>query len=76
MSEQKPSIGRIVHFVLPEGHQNGGQHRPAIVMATDGDSVILHVFHLRNEPESFYNRVAQQDQERKAPGTWHWPERE
>ena len=46
-TQQIPSIGRIVHFVLADG-QNSGQHRPAIVLRcwgdTPGASVNLLVF--------------------------------
>ena len=27
-----PSVGRIVHFVLPEHHRNAGEHRPAMIV--------------------------------------------
>jgi hypothetical protein len=30
-AQQIPSIGRIVHYVLPEGHRKG-EHRPAIIV--------------------------------------------
>lgn len=32
-----PSIGRIVHYVLPEGHKNKGGHRAATITAVYGD---------------------------------------
>ena len=32
-----PSIGRIVHYVLPEGHKNKGGHRAAMTTAVYGD---------------------------------------
>lgn len=31
MSQQQPSIGRIVHYVLPAGSVYEGEHRPAIL---------------------------------------------
>lgn len=33
-----PSIGRIVHYVLPEGHKNKGGHRAAQITAVYGDA--------------------------------------
>ena len=73
-----PFIGRIVHFVLPNG-----EHRPAI---------IVRVWDSASSPESYVNlqvftdsdndglqntmwRISvRQDVENMAPGTWHWPE--
>ena len=34
-----PSIGRIVHIVLPEGHRNKGGHRAAIITAVYQDKL-------------------------------------
>lgn len=101
----KPSIGRIVHYVLADG-----QHRAATVTnAFGGDRANLTVhLDLMNDVEvekeaggpsvrrvvaknnlhpknmgsqDFFLGVlavgsAPQDEETKAPGTWHWPERE
>ena len=43
-----PTIGRTVLYVLPEGHNNPGQLRPAVVVQTWADTpdaaVNLHVF--------------------------------
>lgn len=33
-----PSIGRIVHYVLAEGHKNKGGHRAAMISAVYGDA--------------------------------------
>lgn len=82
MAEQKPSIGRIVHFVY------GGQHVPAIITdpafqdhGIDGKSEVrilqaLTVFLPNAGP---FTTVAAHEDE-VAPGTWnnttwHWPER-
>ena len=32
MPEQVPSVGRIVHFVLPESSRYAGEHRPAVIV--------------------------------------------
>jgi hypothetical protein len=81
----KPTIGRIVHFVLPNG-----QHRPGIVVHNwpgndpPGGLVQLQVF-TDSDADGRYNdqlpavswrTSIKQDEETMAPGTWHWPERE
>lgn len=75
-----PSIGRIVHYVI----QNG-QHRAAVVVnywPNDDQRANLTVFvDQMNDKEFAPNGnlavgSAKQDEETKAPGTWHWPERE
>lgn len=72
----KPSIGRIVHLVLPNG-----QHRPAIITNCwpGTDRVNLTVFfdaandHSINRVE---NTASTPYSEAGEPDTWHWPERE
>ncbi len=80
----KPTVGRIVHYVLDRG-RGKGEHRPAIVV---NDWAGLHeVIQLQvltdgtNDGDEFATGIAwrtsvHQDEEKKAPGTWHWPERE
>lgn len=91
--EQKPSSGRVVHYVLPKTI-NGiemtdyavGQHRPAFVVRTwpDMPLINLQVF-LDGGNDAPHGHViggqlwatsVRQDETTKAPGTWHWPERE
>lgn len=79
MSEQKPSIGRIVHYVL-----DSGRHLPAIITdvqnnGKESSSVNLYIFWDANVPKRYdlergavecqYNDTGVQ------PQTWHWPER-
>ena len=71
MSEQTPSIGRVVHFVF------GDRHVPAIITAaayaTDVHGVpmdMLTVFPPGEHP--FYDLTGHSEQH--LPGTWHWPE--
>lgn len=85
MSEQKPSIGRVVHYVLNEG-RNAGEHRPAFVVKVWGDQpdslVQLQVFTDSNPasdsndclPQVLWKTSVKLDAD-AAPGTWHWPER-
>ena len=74
----KSSIGRIVHYVLPNG-----QHRPAIIVNCwpGSDRVNLTVFpdlandHGTNRVESAAS-ARLDESTAPEPGTWHWPERE
>ena len=79
----EPSVGRTVHYVDPGGKgrraKATGLHRAAVVAEVlDGgpgvgiDSITLCV--LSPLGLHFVDRVAQ-DEDRKVPGTWHWPER-
>ncbi len=59
--DQKPSIGRIVHYVLKEG-RSAGSHRAAIVVDSFGDGVPhanLQVFldHGNDEGSEFTQHV-------------------
>lgn len=81
MSEQKPSVGRVVHYVAygtPGGEFPAGVCRAAVITevndpdsATPSGAVGLCVL---NPTGLFFNRGIQYSAESK-PGTWHWPER-
>lgn len=81
MAEQVPSIGRVVHYVLPDG-PHAGEHRPAfIVQVWTGDYLNLVVFvdGTNDGPQLagcvLWATSVQQDQgDTPAPRTWHWPE--
>jgi hypothetical protein len=73
-----PSIGRIVHFVLPSG-----QHRPAIIVRVWGekpteDSLVnLQVFSDGTNDKlkgTEWRTSVHQAEANKKPGTWHAPE--
>jgi hypothetical protein len=84
-----PSIGRIVHYVLDSGPSQG-QHRPAIVVETfpavsagnpPAEDAILQLNVFTDGPNDgsrgpvlWRSRISR-DEERKAPGTWHEPEK-
>ena len=80
----KPSIGRIVHYVAygtPGGEFPAGVCRAAVVtevglpLAGDASNDDGYVgLCVLNPTGQFFNRGLKQD-EGKAPGTWHWPER-
>ncbi len=75
------SVGRIVHYVLPDGH-NAGDHRPAIIVRVwSPECVQLQVFTDGTNDGAGYgagidwrSSVARDDSALKR-GSWHWPER-
>jgi hypothetical protein len=79
---QKPSIGRIVHYVLTSGPSKG-EHRPGIIVRVWSDDLVqLQVFTDNNAQNGFYNdqlpcplwATSVKYDESNAEGTWHWPE--
>lgn len=81
----KPSIGRIVHYVLTQG-PNKGAHRPAIIVHVwpDSEDVGLQIFtnsdtdgiHGDEHWPIEWEPVVSKDETAERVGTWHWPERE
>jgi hypothetical protein len=76
----KPSVGRIVHYVSygTPGGEYGQQCRAAIVTEVHGptpvsphEEVSLAVM---NPTGMFFNQYVRQS-DQHAGGTWHWPER-
>lgn len=77
-----PSIGRTVHFVMPNG-----DHRPAIIVRVwDHTAVQLQVFvdgsndaglvHATELGQlTVWRTSVHQDADELKPGTWHAPER-
>lgn len=77
--EQKPSVGRIVHYVAygtPGGEFPAGACRAAIVteIDPDGDGTTVGVCVL-NPSGQFFNRGIAHNEVTKRGGSWHWPER-
>lgn len=80
MPEQKPSVGRTVHYVSygTPGGEYTPECRAAIVTAlpnpyyADQGALALCVL---NPTGMFFNSGIEHDEQRKAGGTWHWPER-
>ncbi len=85
-TQQKPSVGRVVHFVLPDGPRKG-EDRPAdIVRLPDdkfgADSNIVNLLVKtdgRHDGTPYHNGVYHAERvhhsETREPGTWHWPQR-
>lgn len=81
MADQKPSIGRIVHFVLPAMRSGPARHRPAVITMVYSDTCVnLRILFDANDPEIYGEREDRRKSvvldERGEPHTWHWPERE
>jgi hypothetical protein len=80
------TVGRMVHYVLPEG-RSLGEHRPAIVVRVWKDipsypegTVNLQVFtdgsnDGRDHAAGIVWRTSVHYSEGKEPGTWHWIEK-
>jgi hypothetical protein len=83
MPEQRPSVGRAVHYVAygtPGGEFPAGVCRAATVTEVYNDSPITGEVRekvsvcVMNPTGLFFNQGIPYDPQ-KAPGTWHWPER-
>jgi hypothetical protein len=85
MAEQIPSVGGVVHYVLPDG-RSAGEHRPAIIVRVwdspphSRSYVQLQVFVDGTNDYPDYNgavwatSVQADFGDTPAPRTWHWPE--
>lgn len=79
----KPTIGRIVHYVLPDG-LNAMAHRPAIITDVREDGTVdMQVFTTGDGsgvgdglPGVFRQAAVRADEKDRMAGTWHWPERD
>lgn len=79
MAEQVPSIGCVVHYVLPDGCYPG-EHRPAFIVKVWSDAQInLQVFvDGTNDCPDYNGSVWATSVHFDPTGTelrsWHWPE--
>ena len=84
---QVPSIGRVVHFVLPDSSRYAGEHRPAVIVKVwDADPkpnsmVQLQVFTDGSNDGELYKSglfwatsVHYADPSENKGYSWHWPE--
>jgi hypothetical protein len=76
MPEQKPTVGRIVHYVLDHDENGKCACLPAIITKVDSvnQKVCLTYFPVHELPQ-FDQRVPQ-DETKQNDYSWHWPERE
>lgn len=71
----RPSIGRIVHYMslgTPKGEFLPACRAAIVTEVDDDDTVGLCVL---NPTGIFLNQHLAHDEDTKAGGTWHWPER-
>lgn len=81
MNNQKPSVGRIVHYASygTPGGEFGRECRAAVVTEVEFEAdaagpAVLGLAVL-NPTGAFFSRGVEQDESDKPGGTWHWPER-
>jgi hypothetical protein len=79
--QPKPTVCRLVHYVSygTPGGEFTSECRAAIITEVTGqladtDQWRVGLF-VANPTGLFLNRDVGQDEETKAGGTWHWPER-
>jgi hypothetical protein len=73
----KPSVGRVVHYVsygTPDGKYRQ-QCRAAVVAEVYGGDETAVALCVMNPTGLFFNTAVEHDEDGKAGGTWHWPER-
>ena len=82
MPEQKPTVGRIVHYVAAKGDKI----QPAMIVQVWSDTCVnLQVYrdggndraHDGHDDELsvWKTSVVQNEEDHNAPNTWHWPPR-
>lgn len=80
---QQPSVGRVVHYRSygTPGGEYSSECRAAMVTAVHGSAPVPehgvpHVdLFVMNPTGVFLNAACLYDEDTKAGGTWHWPER-
>jgi hypothetical protein len=83
---QNPSIGRIVHYVLPQDSGHAGEHRPAIVtevhqpITSRENPGMANLTVCKSQDDDsghqgpVYSATSVVYSEENHMGTWHWPE--
>jgi hypothetical protein len=75
VSDQQPTVGRVVHY-KSFGTPNG-EYEPkcrAALVTDEGDGRVISIAVL-NPTGLFFDTAIAQDEDTKKGGTWHWPER-
>jgi len=80
---EKPSPGRIVHYVLQEGSKSPLQHRAAIVTSDFKTLVVNLTVYADSHGDLYPGEWIEQfralgvtyDETGQRPNSWHWPER-
>ena len=75
--EQRPSIGRVVHYVSSDNAKTwpACKHNAALITSINEDATV----NLSVIPDGLNYIIPmqriKQDEDEKYLGTWHWPER-
>jgi len=79
MSDQTPSVGRIVHYVSygTPGGEYMSECRAAIIteVVQDGNVTLIHVAVLNPTGMFFNGPLPLRPSDDHQGGTWHWPEK-
>lgn len=81
MSEQKPSVGQVVHYVSygTPGGEYASQCRAATITEVNIEEPLQVGLCVQNPTGLFFHSLAAggcfADEGEKRGGTWHWPER-
>lgn len=70
----KPTLGRTVHYMLPDGRSKG-QLRPAVIVRCWSDTCVNLRVLLDGDNDDGAQEWATSRIEGTDPGTWRWPER-
>lgn len=76
--DQKPSVGRVVHYVSfgTPGGEYPSVCRAAVITEADSEPGVTAVgLAVLNPTGMFFNRDVKQSEGGHEGGTWHWPER-
>ncbi len=81
MSEQKPTVGRVVHYVSygTPGGEYASKCRAAVITEIEGkvpaSAQVFVGLAVLNPTGLFFDQNVPQREESHDGGTWHWPER-
>lgn len=68
-----PTVGRLVYYVAygtPGGEYKAGAERAAVITQVNADGTVGLC--ILNPTGMFFTVSVKNDQDGKAPGTWHW----
>lgn len=73
----KPSVSRIVHYVSygTPGGEYGKECRAAVVTEAGDDPLESVGLCVLNPAGMFFSLAVPHDEDGRAGGSWHWPER-
>jgi hypothetical protein len=80
MDKQKPSVGRIVHYLsygTPKGEYQSVCRAAIItkIIQPEDPNIPVVALCVLNPEGMFFNKWCEYSDEKLNGGTWHWPER-